>query len=279
MHKKSQGKKSIFQHPGRYNVRDVRVEEFSYEKQLNDRMRLEKILKVLGKHNIQNALAALTAARELGIADEISFKALAEFSGAWRRFEEIGNYKGATVISDYAHNPQKIMALADALLCKIKKEKQRSGIILVFQPHHQKRLETLFDDFVNVFGEIARGIKIIITDVYEVSGREKSKISARGGSASGGKNEKLKTTIKNSKLLVEAINKKYPKADIVYVPKNKLKQWLINKFQVPGFKFQVLCFAGAGDIDTLAREILNSKQIQIMKFPPLGGSARWLTNF
>lgn len=75
---------------------------FSYEKQLEDRKRLEKILKVFGKHNIYNALAALTAARALGIDDEISFKALAEFRGTWRRFEEIGNYKGALVISDYA---------------------------------------------------------------------------------------------------------------------------------------------------------------------------------
>ena len=224
--------------------------EFSYEKQLKDRKQLEKILKVPGKHNIYNALAALTAARALGVADEISFEALAEFRGTWRRFEEVGNYKGALVISDYAHNPQKIKALAEALVCRMGKEKRQGEIILIFQPHHQKRLETLFDDFVNAFGEIlCDEIKIIITDVYEVAGREKSKI----------KNQKSKLHIKNSKLLVDAINKKYPDANIVYASKNKLKQWLKNKFQVSSSKFKVLCFAGAGDIDILAREILNPK--------------------
>ena len=247
MNKKSQVKNVI-----RKNFsKSAEKREFSYEKQTEDRKRLEKILKVFGKHNVYDALAALTAARVLGIADEISFKALAEFRGTWRRFEEIGNYKGALVISDYAHNPQKIKALAEALICKMKKEKWQGEIILVFQPHHQRRLETLFDDFVEAFGEIAREMQIIITDVYEVAGRE-IKLQRKGGPPRA---EKI-----NSKLLVETINKKYPDANVVYAPKNKLSLYLKNKFKIQSAswrtKFTILIFAGAGDIDDFARKLI-----------------------
>ncbi|OWK26974.1 MAG: hypothetical protein US76_01980 [Parcubacteria group bacterium GW2011_GWA2_38_13b] len=243
MNKKSQIKNAVW----KKNFEGAEKREFSYEKQVEDRKRLEKILKVFGKHNVYNALAALTAARALGIADEISFKALAEFRGTWRRFEEIGNYKGALVISDYAHNPQKIKALAEALFCKMKTEKRQGEVILVFQPHHQKRLETLFDDFVEAFGEIAREMLVIITDVYEVAGREKPQTP------------NPKSKILNSKILVEAINKKYPDANVVYASKKKIKFYINKYLTVDSHKISSIVFVGAGDIDNFARRFLTAK--------------------
>ena len=74
---------------------------------------MRKFLKVPGEHNVSNALAALTVARALKIPDKISFKALSEYKGAWRRFEikkvRITGYPlPVTVISDYAHHPTKV---------------------------------------------------------------------------------------------------------------------------------------------------------------------------
>ncbi|GAG07056.1 unnamed protein product, partial [marine sediment metagenome] len=70
--------------------------------------KLKEILKIPGEHNILNALASLKTARILKIPDRVSFKALSEYKGAWRRFEKhkfkIGNQK-LEIISDYAHHP------------------------------------------------------------------------------------------------------------------------------------------------------------------------------
>lgn len=80
-----------------------------YSLHQNNSKKLRKILKVPGEHNIHNALAALNAARVLKIPDKISFQALSEYKGAWRRFEvkkaEI-DHKKFTIISDYAHHSQ-----------------------------------------------------------------------------------------------------------------------------------------------------------------------------
>ena len=63
-----------------------------------------------GEHNVQNAMAAIVVARELGVSDAVIRKALAEFKGVGRRFSKIGEWNGAAIIDDYAHNPFKIAA-------------------------------------------------------------------------------------------------------------------------------------------------------------------------
>ena len=68
------------------------------------------ILKVPGKHNIENALSALGAAIQAGIELEQAVKALETFSGVKRRLENIGNYNNINVIDDFAHNPDKVKA-------------------------------------------------------------------------------------------------------------------------------------------------------------------------
>jgi len=142
--------------------------------------KFKKILKVPGEHNVYNALAALTVARQLGVADKISFKALSEFKGVWRRFEikegKAGNKK-ITVVSDYGHHPTEVLATLKAAREKYPKK----FILLVFQPHQHQRTHYLFNDFVKIFQQ-ARDSRlvdeIIITDIYDVAGRETKKISA-----------------------------------------------------------------------------------------------------
>ncbi|MBU4350967.1 Mur ligase domain-containing protein, partial [Candidatus Parcubacteria bacterium] len=131
---------------------------------------LRRILKIPGDHIIADALAALTLARTLKIKDKISFKALAQYQGAWRRFEQKNiKVSGKTInlINDYAHHPTEIEVTLKAVRQKHPKQK----ITCVFQPHQYQRTFYLFKDFVKVLAE-AEINSLILTDIYNVSGRE-----------------------------------------------------------------------------------------------------------
>jgi len=136
--------------------------------------KIGKILKIPGKHNVSNALAALAVARALKIPDKISFDALSEYKGAWRRFE-IKRMKlptSYTLISDYAHHPTEIKATIAGAKEKFKKKK----IWVVFQPHQYQRTYYLFDEFKKAF-DLAD--EIILTKIYSVVGREKKEITKK----------------------------------------------------------------------------------------------------
>jgi UDP-N-acetylmuramate--alanine ligase len=156
-----------------------------------DVARLKKIMKVPGQHNVSNALAVVQVARILGIKDVITFKALSKFTGTWRRFETKegkANGKRITVVSDYGHHPSEVLATLKAAREKWPKKK----IGLIYQPHQYQRTYYLFDDFVKLFRQIAIDW-ILITDIYDVAGREEKFI-----------NQKI-----NSQILVKKIGKKH----------------------------------------------------------------------
>src|ERR1700733_2348317 len=71
-------------------------------------------LPMRGDHNVQNSLAAIVVARELGVSDDVIRRALSEFRGVGRRFSKVGEWNGAAIIDDYAHNPFKISAAVRA---------------------------------------------------------------------------------------------------------------------------------------------------------------------
>jgi len=131
---------------------------------------LKKIMKIPGDHNILNALAALKVARTLNIKDEISYSALSEYLGSWRRLE-ITNLEDFILIDDYAHHPTEIISTLKAAKEKYLDKK----IVCVFQPHQYQRTKFLFQDFVSVFKEALNDNlieKLLLIDVYDVSGRE-----------------------------------------------------------------------------------------------------------
>jgi len=100
-------------------------------------------LRVHGRHNILNALAAASAAYALGLPGEAVEEGLAGFTGAGRRFERKGSYHGAEVYDDYAHHPDELHALLTS--CR---DLGYSRIIVAFQPHTYSRTQKLFDRFV-----------------------------------------------------------------------------------------------------------------------------------
>jgi UDP-N-acetylmuramate--alanine ligase len=116
-------------------------------------------LQVPGKHNVSNALAALTVAKLLNLPLAEAALALEQFIGTGRRFEVRGEAGGVVVIDDYAHHPTEIRATLAA--ARIRYPGRR--IWAVWQPHTYSRTQMLFDDFVHSFSDAD---EIIVTEVY-----------------------------------------------------------------------------------------------------------------
>ena len=95
-----------------------------------------------GEHNIQNALAAIAVARMLGIDAARIRDSLASFAGVRRRFTRVGEWNGAAIIDDYAHNPFKIAAALKAA-----RQAYAGPLIAIVQPHRFTRLRDTFEQF------------------------------------------------------------------------------------------------------------------------------------
>ena len=103
-------------------------------------------LKVFGRHNVLNALAAAAAARACGVSARAVMCGLEDFKGVEGRFEFIGEYNGCAVVADYAHHPQEIRAAI-----RTAREVCGGRIYVIFQPHTYSRTKNLFNEFVECF--------------------------------------------------------------------------------------------------------------------------------
>ena len=101
-----------------------------------------------GRHNVQNSLAAIGVALELGIPDEVVARGFAKFDGVKRRFTKVGDVEGATIIDDYGHHPVEIRAVLAAA-----REGAQGRVIAVVQPHRYTRLRDLMEDFQGAFND------------------------------------------------------------------------------------------------------------------------------
>ena len=101
-----------------------------------------------GKHNVQNALAAIAVALEMGCEEDTIRTGFAQFGGVRRRFTRVGEVGGATVIDDYAHHPVEIRAVLSAA-----REASRGRVIAVVQPHRYTRLRDLMTEFQAAFND------------------------------------------------------------------------------------------------------------------------------
>ncbi|HEY8699231.1 MAG TPA: Mur ligase family protein [Rhizomicrobium sp.] len=105
------------------------------------------LLKVPGRHNVSNALAALATAKALDIPLSVSAGALSRFKGIRRRLETVGSARGITVIDDFAHNPDKIAATLTTL------HDFPGRLLILFQPHGFGPLKKMKNEFVACFAE------------------------------------------------------------------------------------------------------------------------------
>jgi len=115
-------------------------------------------LSMVGRHNVQNALATLAVADEVGIPFAAVREALEEFRGVQRRFTVRGEARGVTVVDDYGHHPAEVRATLEGA-----REAFRRRLVVLFQPHRYTRTRDLFDDFARAFND---GDVVVVTDVY-----------------------------------------------------------------------------------------------------------------
>jgi UDP-N-acetylmuramate--alanine ligase len=102
-------------------------------------------LKVPGRHNVANALAALAAAGAIGVPLTEAARALEKFRGVKRRLETVGTARGITVIDDFGHNPDKIAATLDTL------HDFPGRLLVLFQPHGFGPLAKMKNEFIEGF--------------------------------------------------------------------------------------------------------------------------------
>jgi len=205
-------------------------------------------LQIPGKFNITNALGASLLALELGVDQNIIKDTLAQYKGAWRRFEIIGKIKnltpdknGALVVSDYAHHPTEILKTIKAT----KEFYPDKRIIAVYQPHQIQRTRELFDDFVKALAQSPADI-VILSEIYDVAGREEKDVTKRISS----QDIVEKVTLAESRDLVKGI----PIKTQYYYAANlaETKAEILNHVQAD----DIILIIGAGDIDQVARELV-----------------------
>lgn len=115
-------------------------------------------LSVPGRHNVLNSLAAIAAAKTLGVSDDSISAGLKRFTGTDRRFEYKGSIGGVTIIDDYAHHPTEIRATLAAA-----ENYPHNRLWCVFQPHTYSRTKSLFSEFVEA---LSLADHVILADIY-----------------------------------------------------------------------------------------------------------------
>lgn len=129
-------------------------------------------VKLSGLHNVHNALAVISAAIELGVELKDIRGALSEFAGTARRMQVMGEFRGATIIDDYAHHPTEIKATLSGAR-QLYGEKK---IIAVFHPHTFTRTKALLDDFAQSFKDAD---EVIILDIYGSAREEQGGVHSK----------------------------------------------------------------------------------------------------
>ncbi len=187
-------------------------------------------IKLPGRHNIANSLAAVAVGAELDIPIETIAEALQAFPGVQHRFELLGCVNDILVIDDYAHHPTEIKATLKAA-----RETYDRRIVAVFQPHRYTRVSLLADDFARCFYQAD---VLIVTEIY----------SALEEPIEGASGEMLANAIKD-----------YGHKNVVYIPdKENIADAVCDMIQ-PG---DLVITLGAGDIWRVGKAIAEKLAIQ-----------------
>src|ERR1043166_152496 len=150
------------------------------------------VLKVPGRHNVSNALAALATAKALDIPLGEAAGALSRFKGIRRRLETVGSARGITVIDDFAHNPDKIAATLATL------HDFPGRLLILFQPHGFGPLKKMRNEFIACFAEnLGPGDVLVMPEPVYFGGTADRSVSSedivRGVRAAGRKAEAFPT--------------------------------------------------------------------------------------
>lgn len=139
-------------------------------------------LKLLGPHNLSNALAVVAVGRHLGLEFSAIANALATFEGARRRFENRGEVNSIRFIDDYAHHPSEIRAtlaaarLNSSELEPLTQNSPKQRVVAIFQPHRYSRTLTFLSDFAQSFKDADL---VVVTDIYSAGEANSGQITGQ----------------------------------------------------------------------------------------------------
>lgn len=207
--------------------------EFTVQR-ANGRGDLNIRLRMPGRHNVLNAMAAIAVADEEGVSDQDIKNALEKFSGVGRRFTVCGEFPVADgnvmLVDDYGHHPRELEVTIEA----IRKGFPERRLVMVFQPHRYSRTRDLYEDFVRV---LSQADVLILMDVYPAG--EKPIAGADGRALSG--SIRQRGTV-----------------DPIFIARDESLELPLKKVLRPG---DLLLTQGAGDIGSLAQ--LLTKQLPL----------------
>lgn len=150
-----------------YSPANVTFDDFargSYDLIVNGDVKNHVTLKVTGEHNIYNSLATIAAAHFMGIEDSNILAGLLQYDGTDRRFQYKGTVGEVTIIDDYAHHPDEIIATIDTA-----KHYPHKKMWVVFQPHTYTRTKSLLSEFAQA---LSNADAVVLADIY--AAREKN---------------------------------------------------------------------------------------------------------
>ncbi len=177
-------------------------------------------LRLLGKHNLSNAIASVAVGRLLKLDFATIAQSLVNFVGASRRFEMRGEAGGITFIDDYAHHPSEIRATLESARLQAK---PGARVVAIFQPHRYSRTQTFLTEFAESFHDAD---VVVITDIYSAGEQDLGLVS--------------------SQKLVELIASQ--QAQVTYQPSlNDVSKFLVANLH-PG---DMALFLGAGNLNQI----------------------------
>ena len=130
-------------------------------------------LRLLGKHNLSNAIASVAVGRLLKLDFDTIAQGLVNFVGASRRFEMRGEVNGITFIDDYAHHPSEIRATLESARLQAK---PGARVVAIFQPHRYSRTQTFLTEFAEAF---KNADVVVITDIYSAGEQDLGLVSSQ----------------------------------------------------------------------------------------------------
>jgi len=199
---------------------------------------LDLSLNLPGQHNVLNALAGITVAKDEGVSDQAIEKSLKEFAGIGRRFEQLADLSTVAgdmvLVDDYGHHPSEVKATITAM---------RNGwpdkrLVMVFQPHRYSRTRDLYEDFVEVLSQVDC---LLLLDVYAAG--EAPIVSA------------------DSKSLARSIRQRGQIEPIYVSDREQLAQLLAAQLQ----DGDMIITQGAGNIGGIAHSLADSKLLNVKK--------------
>ncbi len=181
-------------------------------------------LNLPGLHNVLNSLAAIAVATDERVSDAAIVRALANFQGVGRRFQQLGEFGEVRLVDDYGHHPREV----DATIKAARQSFPERRLVMLFQPHRYTRTRDCFEDFVQVLSSVDA---LLLLDVY--SAGEKPITGA------------------DSRTLARSIRTRGT-VDPVFVEKAEELDEILRNVLKPG---DVLLTQGAGNVGVIAQEL------------------------